>query len=113
MCHMYASTDPDRYASTTRSVRLRGYVTSVRLENEFWTVLEELAATQGMTPATFISTLHGEVCEDRGEVGNLASMLRVACAVYLRSIAEARMQNDAPHAAMRATTGAMSNSLRG
>jgi len=88
MCHMYASTDPARYESTTRSVRLQGFVTSVRLENEFWTILEELAATQSMSLAAFISKLHGEVTAGRGEVSNLASLLRVSCAVYLHAKAE-------------------------
>lgn len=85
MCHMYASTDPTRYESTTRSVRLQGFVTSVRLENEFWTILEELVDTQAMSLAAFISKLHSEVTAGKGEVPNLASLLRVTCAVYLHS----------------------------
>nr|WP_163501290.1 ribbon-helix-helix domain-containing protein [Halomonas socia] len=83
MCHVYASTDPQRYDSTTRSVRLQGCVTSVRLENEFWEILDGLAAGQGMSAGQFISKLYGEVIADKGDVPNLASMLRVACAVHL------------------------------
>lgn len=83
MCRVYASTDPQRYDSTTRSVRLQGCVTSVRLENEFWEILDTLASEQGMSAAQFISQLHAEVIEDKGVVPNLASMLRVACAVHL------------------------------
>jgi len=85
---MYASTDPARYGSTTRSVRLQGYVTSVRLENEFWDILDALAAEQSVSTSRFISQLHDEVVADRGEVGNLASLLRVSCAVYLHARAE-------------------------
>ncbi|SEM34715.1 Predicted DNA-binding protein, contains Ribbon-helix-helix (RHH) domain [Pseudoxanthomonas sp. GM95] len=88
MCHVYASTEPSRYESTTRSVRLQGYVTSVRLENEFWGILDLLAADQAMTTARFISKLYDEVTADKGDVPNLASMLRVACAVYLHGQAE-------------------------
>lgn len=88
MCHVYASTDPSRYQSTTRSVRLQGYVTSVRLENEFWTILDTLASEQSMSTARFISQLYDEVLRDKGGVSNLASMLRVACAVHLHKQAE-------------------------
>lgn len=82
MCYMYASTDPSRYECTTRSVRLQGCVTSVRLENEFWEILEQIASGQQLSTAQFISQLHSEVVASRGEVPNLASLLRVACAVY-------------------------------
>ena len=82
MCHMYASTDPAKYECTTRSIRLQGSVTSVRLENEFWDILNEIAAGQNLTTVQFISELHQEVIEIRGEVPNLASLLRVACAVH-------------------------------
>lgn len=82
MCYMYASTDPSRYECTTRSVRLQGCVTSVRLENEFWEILEQIASGQQLSTARFISQLHGEVLASRGTVPNLASLLRVACAVH-------------------------------
>lgn len=84
MCHVYASTDPQRYESTTRSIRLQGSVTSVRLENEFWEIIDDLAAQQAMTAGRLISKLYGEVIEEKGAVPNLASMLRVACAVHLK-----------------------------
>ncbi|SDL49463.1 Predicted DNA-binding protein, contains Ribbon-helix-helix (RHH) domain [Modicisalibacter muralis] len=83
MCHVYASTDPQRYENTTRSVRLQGSVTSVRLENEFWEILDDLAAGQNLSTGQFISRLYGEVIADKGDVPNLASLLRVACAVHL------------------------------
>lgn len=104
MCHVYASTDPQRYESTTRSVRLQGLVTSVRLENEFWEILDGLAAEQGLTTARFISQLHGEVTAERGEVPNLASLLRVACAVHLhlRGDAGTRERSDNPAARQQA-----------
>ena len=85
MCHMYASTDPAKYECTTRSIRLQGLVTSVRLENEFWDILNEIAAGQNLTTVQFISELHQEVMDIRGEVPNLASLLRVACAIHLQN----------------------------
>lgn len=43
MCKIFVSADPSSYESRTRSVRLHGVVTSLRLENRHWTVLEEIA----------------------------------------------------------------------
>ncbi|WP_084166390.1 ribbon-helix-helix domain-containing protein [Stutzerimonas azotifigens] len=83
MCNLYASTDPSLYDSQTRSIRLQGAVTSVRLENEFWSILEEIAAGEGYGVPQFINQLYGEVLLRRGEVHNLASLLRVVCTVHL------------------------------
>lgn len=83
MCRIYASTEPSRYESVTRSIRLHGLVTSVRLETEFWEILEAMAGEEGLTAPQFITRLHDEVLAERGEVRNLASLLRVVCAVYL------------------------------
>lgn len=88
MCDIYTSTASERYECTTRSVRLQGYVTSIRLENEFWDILETLAGEQGMTAPRFISELYEEVMAKQGTVANHTSMLRVVCAVYLKQRAE-------------------------
>lgn len=83
MCEVYSSTPRNLYESTTRSVRLHGFATSVRLENEFWTILEQLSASQGLSVPQFISEIHDEVLARQGEVHNLASLLRVCCARYI------------------------------
>lgn len=88
MCEIYTSTTAQRYESTTRSVRLQGYVTSIRLENEFWGILDTLADEQGMTAPQFISELYDEVVDKQGEVRNHTSMLRVVCAVYLERLSQ-------------------------
>lgn len=93
MCHVYASTDPQRYECATRSVRLQGSVTSVRLENEFWEILDHLAHDQQLSTGQFISELYGEVMATRGAVPNLASLLRVACAVHLDIRAESAIRS--------------------
>ncbi|WP_376778328.1 ribbon-helix-helix domain-containing protein [Stutzerimonas nitrititolerans] len=77
MCNLYASADPFLYESQTRSIRLQGAVTSVRLENEFWTILEEIAAGEGYGVPQFINQLYSEVLLRGNQVNNLASMLRV------------------------------------
>jgi len=83
MCEIYASTDPSLYESVTRSVRIGGVVTSVRIERRFWQILEEIAAAGGMTLPQFLTRLYEEVMARRGEIGNFASLLRVVCTVHL------------------------------
>ena len=81
MCHLFASQSPESYAFETRSIRLNGQSTSIRLETIFWTILEQIAASEGMTVPRFISTLHSEVLQVWGEVANFTSHLRCICLV--------------------------------
>lgn len=83
MCHLYVSADPILYESRTRSLRIHGMATSIRLENLFWDVLSEIAAIDGMTTNQLIIKLHDEVLDLRGDLPNLASFLRVSCMRYL------------------------------
>ena len=83
MCHMFASQDPEIYRTITRSVRLNGFSTSIRLEALFWSILDQIAKQEGMSTGRFISKLHDEVLELRGEVGNFTSLLRVTCSVFI------------------------------
>ncbi|PLW76103.1 ribbon-helix-helix domain-containing protein [Cohaesibacter celericrescens] len=85
MCEMFAGQDPARYEQITRRIRLNGQSTSIRLERKFWAILDELAASQGMTPPVFMSKLHSEVLELHGEPKNFASLLRCCCLVYLEN----------------------------
>lgn len=85
MCRLFASQDPATYAAETRAIRLNGHCTSLRLEAAFWDILEEIAAREGTSVARFVSALHDEVLARRGEVGNLASLLRVTCVHWLRN----------------------------
>ena len=83
MCEVFAGQDPERYASTTRRLRLNGQSTSIRLENAFWEALDEIAARDGVTTPVFISTLHSEVLQQRGEPSNFTSLLRCACLKFM------------------------------
>jgi predicted DNA-binding ribbon-helix-helix protein len=85
MCRVFAEQDPESYRVVTRSVRLNGYCTSIRLEAMFWSILDEIATSQGMSTPRFISMLYDEVLELRGEVGNFASLLRVTCTGFVRA----------------------------
>ncbi|WP_093015692.1 ribbon-helix-helix domain-containing protein [Roseivivax halotolerans] len=83
MCQVFAGQDPARYASTTRRLRLNGQSTSIRLENAFWDTLDEIAAGEGISTPCFLSTLHAEVLELRGEPVNFSSLLRTTCLIHL------------------------------
>lgn len=83
MCQVFAGQDPERYASTTRRMRLNGQSTSIRLENAFWQVIDEIAENDDMTTPIFISKLHSEVLELRGEPVNFTSLLRCACLKFM------------------------------
>ena len=85
MCHVFAGQEPDRYASETRRLRLNGQSTSIRLENAFWSILDRIAASEGITTPMFISTLHSEVLQLRGEPDNFTSLLRCACLKFIES----------------------------
>ena len=85
MCELFSGQDPRRYASVRRSLRLRGFVTSLSLEQYFWEVLDGLSAAQGMSTPQFIATLYDEVLRRHGEVRNFTSLLRVACGVHLEA----------------------------
>ena len=87
MCHLFASQCPDSYALETRSIRLNGQSTSIRLEKVFWEILKDIAAAEAMSVPRFISTLHQEILLLRGEVPNFTSHLRCIC-VSARTSAE-------------------------
>jgi predicted DNA-binding ribbon-helix-helix protein len=85
MCRLFASQSPDSYAYETRSIRLNGQSTSIRLEKLFWGILEQIAASEGMSVPRFISTLHNEVLLLQGEIPNFTSLLRCICIVAIET----------------------------
>ncbi len=95
MCKIFISADPSSYESRTRSVRLHGVVTSLRLENLNWAVLDEIAGRDGMTVAQLIEKLYDELVADRGAVGNFSSFLRVCALRYENLIAQGLIPRDA------------------
>jgi predicted DNA-binding ribbon-helix-helix protein len=83
MCEFFVKADPILYESRTRTLRIHGALTSIRLENLVWDVLAEMAAAEGCPTNTLISTFHDEILQHCGEVPNFASFLRVTCMRYL------------------------------
>ncbi len=86
MCQIFASIPREEYDYQSRSIRIQGHVTSIRLEAMFWHILEESAQAQDMTLAQFLTQLHDEVLNLHGEVYNFASLLRCGCINYLNHI---------------------------
>ncbi|PRY24434.1 putative DNA-binding ribbon-helix-helix protein [Aliiruegeria haliotis] len=89
MCQIFAGQEPDDYQPETRRMRLNGHGTSIRLERSFWEIVDEIAASEGLSTPAFVSRLHLEVLELRGEVVNFTSLLRCACLIHA-----GRMQMD-------------------
>ena len=77
---------PEAYSYQTRSIRLGGHSTSIRLETAFWIILEEIAAAESSSLPKFLTTIHDEVLELGGETGNFTSLLRCACLTYVAQL---------------------------
>ena len=87
MCEFFVKADPIQYEQRSRTVRIHGVLTSLRLENMVWDVLAEMAEAEGRTTNALISLFHDEILAHRGEVPNFASFLRITCMRYLRRAA--------------------------
>ncbi|MDO6561909.1 ribbon-helix-helix domain-containing protein [Amphritea sp. 1_MG-2023] len=83
MCHIFAGQNPENYKFVTRSLRLAGHSTSVKLEAKFWSILDGVAAEQEVSTPQFLSKIYDEALDINGDVPNFASLLRCACALYL------------------------------
>ena len=94
MCEIFIRANPQSYESRTRSVRLHGVVTSIRLENLHWEVLAEIGQRDGMGVTQLLEKLYDELVRARGEVGNFASFLRVCALRYMALQARQRIPLD-------------------
>lgn len=74
----------DSQAMSTRSIRVRSCVTSVRLERLFWNILLEISSMKEVTLGQMISEIFYAV-EDECTLKriNKASLLRLVCVQYL------------------------------
>jgi len=83
MCEIYSGAEPELFASQTRSIRIDGVVTSIRLEAVFWQIIQQIADEADLSIAEFLTRIYREVIIKRGEINNFSSLLRVACTTYL------------------------------
>lgn len=84
MCEYFVKADPIQYEQRSRTVRITGVLTSIRLENMVWDTLAEMAEVESCTTNALIAKFHNEILAHRGEVPNFASFLRVTSMRYLR-----------------------------
>ena len=98
MCNLFVNADSELWKSKTKSLRISGFVTSIRMENVFWAALEEIAFRDNMTVNELISTLWGESLEAGHDEGNFTSFLRVCAIRYysLMSVGEVSLSLDKP-----------------
>jgi len=75
-----------------RSVVINGHKTSVSVEDQFWSVLKEIAAERQVS----LSELVAMVDHDRGKVGNLSSALRLFVLARYRPATPAASERPAP-----------------
>ncbi|KUE81547.1 aryl-sulfate sulfotransferase [Aeromonas schubertii] len=85
MCTLFAGQSPDHYTCTTRSVRLCGHSTSIRLENKFWDILEQICQAEGRTIGQFLSALYQESLASGMDKSNFTSLLRCSCLIHLET----------------------------
>jgi predicted DNA-binding ribbon-helix-helix protein len=83
MCKLFINADPELWGNSTKSLRIDGMVTSIRLENYFWTILEEIASRDDMNIPQMITRLYHESIDAGHDLGNFTSFLRVCAMRYL------------------------------
>lgn len=103
MCQLFAGQPRENYRSQTRSLRLNGQSTSIRLEGMFWRILDQIAESEDLSTPRFISKLHSEVMSLYGEASNFSSLLRCTCLVHAERLHEQPQQPD--QALVNPTTG--------
>jgi predicted DNA-binding ribbon-helix-helix protein len=77
--------EPRPFVSRSHSLRLGGAVTSIRLENAFWDVLTDMAATKSISLNQLIARVHHDIADHRDGHANMASALRVVCVQWIAS----------------------------
>lgn len=95
MCGLFIKAEPSLWTSNTRSLRIDGVVTSLRMEAFFWQVLEEIACRDALSVSQLISKLYLESLDADHDIGNFTSFLRVCCGRYLSMSADGQLQRDA------------------
>ncbi|MBW3730963.1 MULTISPECIES: ribbon-helix-helix domain-containing protein [Aeromonas] len=97
MCKLFVKGNQLLWNSTTRSLRIDGVTTSIRLENFFWNVLEEISFRENLTVSKMIAKLYFESLDADLDVGNFTSFLRVCCSRYLSLVADGELLRDDIH----------------
>lgn len=94
MCQLFVNADVENWIPRSKSLRIDGVATSLRMENFFWDLLEEIAARDAMTVNQLITRLYHESLDAGHDIGNFTSFLRVCCARYLSLATEGELSRD-------------------
>ena len=94
MCELFIGSEGDKWVSRTKSLRIDGVATSIRMENFFWAILSEIAARDHMTTNQLITKLYLEAVDADHDLGNFTSFLRVCVGRYLSLIADDEIERD-------------------
>ncbi|KPA88512.1 MULTISPECIES: ribbon-helix-helix domain-containing protein [Pseudomonas] len=70
----------------SRSVRLNGFATCLRLEEVYWKVLADMAGINKCTVNALLSNVDMEVHLRYGGVKNFSGLIRVVCMVHLLTL---------------------------
>ena len=82
MCPFFSQGGRAQYRSLTRSVRLSGRATSVRLEVAFWEFLDAMSRERGQSTPQFLSELYDRLTEAEGDRVSFTSFLRTTCLLH-------------------------------
>ncbi|MEX3773488.1 ribbon-helix-helix domain-containing protein [Pseudomonas sp. MYb118] len=69
----------------SRSVRLNGFATCLRLEQVYWDILGEMAKTNCCSVSALLSHVDRQVHLRHGGVKNFSGLVRVVCVVHSRN----------------------------
>jgi len=79
MCKLFSELDSTSYAVQTRSIRIGCHVTSIRLENLFWDMLEDIAVQENISLGKLLTKLNDEFLETVEGVINFTALVRCIC----------------------------------
>lgn len=91
MCQLFINADSHLWTYRTKSLRIDGVVTSIRLEEFFWDTLEELSFRDQMSVNQMITKLYLESLDADHDISNFTSFLRVCCSRYLSLAADGKL----------------------
>lgn len=74
----------------SRSVRLNGFSTCLRLEAVYWRILERIAEVNRCSVSAVLSYVDREVHLRQGGVRNFSGLIRVICVAWLLDPRRAR-----------------------
>lgn len=84
-----ADFDMAQAGPVSRSVRLNGFATCLRLEAVYWRILERIARANHCSVSAVLSYLDREVHLRHGGVRNFSGLVRVICVAWLQEAPDA------------------------